>query len=461
MMKPKVGLITTMSWNTSWPDSMVDAVKRGHITARSALEGIGMEVVEATGSIARTDRELSEHAKELWNKGAEVFCVYVGCWTESSSTVNAACLVNLPVIVWADATPGQIGIVGAAIVRGALDEVGIPTTLVHGAFNDNSALKKLKIWCTGAAAVMRLKGTRLGVGGSRCMGMYTANVDPSEIKKKFGIDIDGWDEMELIDRSKEISDIKANEFYIWMERTYGAICVKRDVMFAQIKMYIALKELCRERGYDFLAVKCLPYLPACYTTFCIAHAMFNDMEDADGSKEPFVCACEADINGALSMQILKNISGKTTMFTDVLQIDRDDGIIRLCNCGSQPTDFAPSKKDVHWVTEGLREYKWKMGGVCPQYVAKAGKATFCRLGRIDGEYVMLIFTGTIVEQPREKLAELNSQQPQAFCRIDSPIDEFVENLRCNHVHMAYGEYTDELLVVCRILGIRPVLIGRR
>ena len=47
------------------------------------------------------------------------------------------------------------------------------------------------------------------------------------------------------------------------------------------------------------------------SAFCLAHSLINDAsDDGFGNKSPFVCACEADSNGALSMQILKNISSQ-------------------------------------------------------------------------------------------------------------------------------------------------------
>jgi len=456
-MKKKVGLITTMSPDSTWPDVVVKKVSDDHRKARLALEGLGFEVITASDDISRTNEEMEKHGKVLREKEIQALVVYVGTWTYSNITANLAAIVGIPVVIWTNSGPGNLGIVGGAIARGALDEIGVMTTLIHGDFDDKKTLEKLRIWCTGTAAAAMLKGTTLGVGGSRCMGMYTAHVDPSELKKKFGVDIDGWEQVELIDRAKMIPDETAHAFLGWMKNEFGRIEAKEEAMLAQIKMYLALKDFIKERKYDFVAVKCLPELPSCHTTFCIAHALLNDASDAYGGKEPFVCACEADINGALTMQMLKNVSGGPTMFADFLAFEEEENLVTLCNCGSQPTDFAPSRKDVYWVTEGLQEFTWKIGGACPQYVAKPGIVTMARLGRIDGEYIMLIMTGEAVAFPREKLAEINSQQPQAFIRLNCSPDGFIEDLRCNHIHVVYGNYVKELEVMCKALAIRPII----
>ena len=131
-------------------------------------------------------------------------------------------------------------------------------------------------------------------------------------------------------------------------------------------------------------------------------------------------------------------------------------MITLCNCGSQPTDFAPCRKDVWWVTEGLQEFDWRMGGACPQYVAKPGKVTLARLGRINGEYIMLVADGAAVTRDRESLRDVNYQQPQAFVELGCTIEDFVGELRSNHIHTIYGDYVEHLKHVCRVLDITVI-----
>lgn len=459
-MKPKIGLITTMSLDTTWPDAVVSKVLKDHRRAKAALQTLGFEVVAASDGLSRTKAEMVRDGRILRDRGVETVVAYVGTWTYSNVTVELAETVRVPILIWTDSGPGNLGIVGGAIARGALDEVGAVTTLVHGGFEDPETLERIRVWCTGSAAAMRLRGTTLGVGGSRCMGMYTAHVDPSELKSRFGIDIDGWDEIALIERSKRIPEEKIAEFHTWMKKAYGGIEAKEAAVKAQIRMYLALKELVAEKGYHAVAVKCLPHLPSVYTTFCLAHALLNDQSDAYGPKASVICGCEADVNGTLTMQMMHYVSGQTTMFADFLCYEEEKNLVTLCNCGSQPTDLAPSRKEVHWVHEGLQEFEWVIGGCCPQYVAKPGRVTMARLGRINGEYVMLILSGEARQYPREKLDEINPQQPQAFVQLDCTPEQFIAELRCNHIHLIYGDFSRELAVLCRVLKIRPILPGK-
>ncbi len=454
----RVGLISTMSEDETWPQAFVDEFTKKHHKAEKGLKSLGFEVITASAQLGRKFQQMVEQAKIVRERDVHVLVLFIPDWTYSSHSAAAGLNAGVPVLVWADDSPGHSGIVGAGIVRGALDEVGVMNTLVHGSIEDKETLKKIERWCRGVGAATMLRNTRIGVGGSRSMGMYTAHVDPSEIMKKFGIDIDGWEQVELIRRAGELPDSEAEEMKKWMHATFGKIEVSDEVLTAQVKLYLALTELVEEKKYDAVCVKCLPDLPACYTTFCVAISILNDLSDHRGKKRSTVCGCESDINGTITMQILKNLNGGPAIFTDVQKFYKDKNEVGLMNCGSSPTDFAPGKKDVYWVKEGLKEFDWKMGAACPQYITKEGRVTLARLGRIDGEYIMLITGGRAVSYPREKLEDLNPQHPQSYIKLDCTIDTFIENLRCNHIHFIHGDFCEEMKIACKVLGIRAIVI---
>lgn len=453
----RVGLIVTMSPDETWPDTFVNRVKSYLPDVRAAVRSLGVQVVDC-GEIARTAQAMTTQGETLRREGVHALIIYVGTWTYSNTAVMASMKADVPVIVWANSDVETFGIVGGAIVRGALEEVNIKNFMLYGDYRDAKVLQKLKTLCNGIAGATKLRGMIYGEGGGRCMGMLTARIDPSEWMSRFGIDVDNFDQVDVIRRAKLVPDERARKFLDWMRQEFGGIEVRDEVMLAQIKLYFALRDVIAEKHYDFIAVKCLPEMPSCYTTFCVAHALLNDTsDDGLGQKQSYVAACEADANGALTMQILNNITGGTTMFTDVLYYDYDENMVRMCNCGSQPTDFAASRKDVTWVTEGLREFDWVLGGACPCYVGKPGRVTIARLSRVNREYVMLVAGGEALPIPLEKINETNSQQPHVFVRLDCPPDRFIESLRSNHIHVIYGDCREELLVTCDVLGIRPIV----
>lgn len=453
----RIGLISTISPDKTWAQEVVDRVASTHDVVKNALQEMGFEVLDEA-PLHRSYQEMMSAGKSLRARGINALVIYVGTWTYANCAAAAALEADVPVVIWADARPGTSGLVGGAISRGAMAEFGIHAHLVYGLFDDEKTRSKIKCFLDAACAAIGLHGQVLGVGGGRSMGMVTAVCDPNEVRLKFGVEIDSFEQMYVIERAEAMADGRALSFLQWIKDTFGKIIAKEDVMIKQIKLYLALRELSNEKGYDFVAVKCLPELPSLYTTFCLAHAIMGDKEDDQGQKDRFIVACEADLNGALTMQILKLLADSPVLFSDLTEFNLQTGVLTTCNCGSQPTDFAKSKKDVYWEREGVHEFEWKYGGTCPQHVARAGRATVARLSRESGKYEMLIAPVKIVEMPRKKLKETIWERPHTFLKLLCDRDAFIDAIRSNHIHLVYGDWLMELEEACKILDIKPIVI---
>jgi L-fucose isomerase len=455
--KIKVGLIVTMSEDV-WPEDFVGLVHGFIKPAKEMLESLGFEVI-AKEKLCRDINEAREHGRFLRDKNIDVLVNHVGTWTYANDSVEVARIVDVPVIVWPSYNKDSLGIAGGTIVRGSHEEMNLKNYMVYGDFDDKQLHREISILIRGIAGATKLKGLRYGVGGTRCMGMIASQPDPNQWYRDFGIDVDGFEQVLLVEKAKEYKQEDVDKFYSWLEKEFGGIKVKRKVMDAQIRMYFALRDHILKNEYDFISVKCLPELPYVYTTFCLAISLLNDKsDDGFGTKVPFAVACEADSNGALTMQILKNVSNDTTLFTDILYMDYETRLITMGNCGSQPTDFAPSRKDVCWVKEGFIGHEFKIGCSCPRYFGKEGKVTISRLTRVNGKYHMLITSGeSLKEHPKPEDEVGSPQHSKLFINVDIDDREFVKSLRTNHMHLVYGDYREELKVTCDVLGIIPVI----
>jgi len=453
----KVGLISTMSPDSTWAQEVIDRVSGTHGKVKAVIEKMGFEVLDE-GPIHRSYKEMFQTGRSLRARGINALVVYVGTWTYANCAAVAALEADVPVIVLPDADPGTCGLVGGAISRGAMAEYGTYSKLIYGLLEDEATLAKLKDTLNAFCAAKGLRGQVLGIAGGRSMGMVTAVCDPNEVRLKFGVEIDAFEQMEVIERAEKMDDAVAEKFLEWMKGTFGKMIAKEDVLIKQINLYLALKEICDEKEYDFVAIKCLPELPELYTTFCLAHAIMGDAADNNGCKDRFIMACEADLNAALTMQILKMLADSPVLFTDLTEFNLESNILTTCNCGSQPTDFAKCKKDVYWEREGVHEFDWKFGGTCPQHIARPGKATVARLSRSNGKYEMLIGGAEVVEMPREKLKETIWERPHTFIKFNCQRDVFLDAVRSNHLHLVYGDYISMLTQVCEVLGVKPVVI---
>jgi L-fucose isomerase len=350
---------------------------------------------------------------------------------------------------------------------GALDQVGRYHKRVSGEIGDKKTLGRVVSFLRAAVAVNRLKGETFGLFGGRPMGMYTAVANLDQWKKMFGIDIEHIDQYEIVRRSELVDKKKVDKALKWLESMmgknihYDGKILTPEKLKIQLRAYYAVKDIIEEKAVDFFGIKAQPELTDNFCTEDIIDAFFNDPYDWDGPHEPVVCATEADMDGALTMEIFKHITGQPVLFADVRHYDVHDDFFDLCNSGAHATYFAgrsddPKKnlKNTHFWPE---LFYFPCGGASVMHFAQPGEVTLGRLTRRNGKYWMAIVPAEFIlfdEKKNWKKAEATTKEwPHAFARIKVPVDDFLATYDSNHIHGCYGNWVEELKTVCEILGI--------
>ena len=169
------------------------------------------------------------------------------------------------------------------------------------------------------------------------MGMYTAVADADQWKRDFGIDVEHIDQYEIIRRSELVADDRVENAFNWLTKLIGKNIhydgkkLTPDLLKRQIRTYYACAEINQEKVVDFFGIKAQPELTDNFTTEDVVDAFSNDPYDFDGAKEPIVCATEADMDGALTMELFKYVTGEPVLFADVRHYDAGDNFFDLCN----------------------------------------------------------------------------------------------------------------------------------
>jgi L-fucose isomerase len=216
-----------------------------------------------------------------------------------------------------------------------------------------------------------------------------------------------------------------------------------------------------ERGLDFVGFKSHGDLTDHFVTMDVAEAFLNDPYDFDGPHEPIVAATEADMDGALTMQIMHHLSDEPVLFADVRHYDVEDEVWYLSNSGTHATFFAGRSHDpavnLKKVTFFPEVSYYPAGGASVQHFAAPGPVTLARLARVKGVYWLAIVPAEFIEFPepvmRAKSQTTTPEWPICFTKIQVPYEDFLATYPCNHTHGIYGDWVEELLAVAKILGI--------
>ncbi len=296
--------------------------------------------------------------------------------------------------------------------------------------------------------------------------MYTAVANPDQWMRTFGVDVEEIDQWEIVRRADTVEASRAREGRMWLERHaagvhYDGRQLTPELLERQVRSYYAMRELIDEWHLDFSGIKAQPELTNHFATMDVTEAFLNDPYDWDGPKQTHVCATEADMDGALTMQLLKNLARTPVLFADVRHYHADRGIWDLCNSGEHATWYAARSDDplenlrrVHLYPEG---FYFPAGGASIHHLAAPGDCTFARLTRLDGRYRMQVLRGaleTYDQQTNEALMRQSTYEwPHAFARLRVEASEFLERYGSNHIHAVPGEHVAELRAACGLVGI--------
>jgi len=159
---------------------------------------------------------------------------------------------------------------------------------------------------------------------------------------------------------------------------------------------------------------------------------------------------ENDVTGGTTQLIMHWLSGRATFNGDLRTVDIKNNVVQLWHCGSAPTSLASSMKHIE-----VREHCQTRKGAVLEFALKKGQVTLAKLSRtLKGKNKILISTGKVVETPvtRGNIANV---------KIDVPVSAFMDRLIRegfeHHVVLVHGDIKDELLELCRILRIEPVI----
>jgi L-fucose/D-arabinose isomerase len=431
----------------------------------AALAGRGHDVRAASEAICS-----NEHAVRLARAAAagrpDVAILNLPVWAFPHFSVLAANELDAPVVLFGNVDPQYPGMVGMLAAGGALDQLGRVHGRVWGDVGDDAVLARLERYAAAGRAVRRLKGSTFGRIGGRPMGMYTAVSSSDQWMNQFGVDVEEIDQYELARRAELVDPARGRAGREWLERYtagvhYDGRGLTPEILERQVRAYHAMREIIDEHRLDFAGIKAQPELTDHFCTMDVAEAFLNDPYDWEGAKAPFVCSTEADMDAALTMQILTCLSDTPALFADVRHYEAELDIWDLCNSGQHATWFAARSDEP---AENLRHvhlypqsFYFPAGGAAVHHVAAPGAMTFARMTRLDGRYRMQVLRGRLEELDgpiAERLMRASSYEwPHAFAHLDAAAEEILARYGSNHIHAVPGEHVAALAEVCRFLDV--------
>ena len=452
-----------------WADIIRKGVK--NIDGTSPKVIVGSETITSVRVAQKVGEELAKaNCKQI------ILCFYVWdfpflVWPFVNSVGR-----DKPILCLSNNSGKYPGNVGLLATDGALRQVGIRTHRIVGDMDDPEVQAKVIDWVRAAQAYTTIQNEVYGMYGGHSMGMETGYFHLVPIIKTFGVTVRQIDQLLLVKKMEEVNEREVEKAIKWFEGLlgnrikYDGKMLTQETLKRQIRLYLAMKMVNEEKGFDFCGLKGQRELSEYICIGDVAEMLMNDPYDWNGPKETTVCATEADSLAAITMQLLKYISGGLpVLFMDVRLYHPDKDLWDFCNSGNHASWYASRsmdpKENFKKVTfHPALEYYFKAGGASVEFDAAAGPITFARLGLWNDKLYMVIVLGEAVElSPKERKAineQTNPTWPHVHAKLYCSFDEFIELFPCNHILGVSGNHVRSLKYLCEIAGIEPIILGK-
>jgi len=368
--------------------------------------------------------------------------------------------------------PGNVGLLAS---DGALRQAGVKTHRIVGELDDAATIAQVTDWLRAAQAVTTIRNECYGCYGGHSMGMETGFYHLVPTLKHLGTTLHQIDQLLLVETMKQVDEREVEKGWAWFARLlgkrlkYDGRMLTPDTLKTQIRLYLAMRMVNEEKGFDFCGLKGQRELTEYVCLGDVPEMLMNDPYDWNGRKESVVCSTEADAYAAITMQLLKYLTGGLpTLFMDVRLYHPELDIWDWCNSGNHSSWYAarswePQENFQTITFHPAMEYYFKAGGASVEFDAAPGEMTFARLGLWDDRPFMVIVGGEAVALPAAERRRLNAMTdptwPHVHARLRCSYSEFLSTFPANHIQGVVGNVIRPLVYLCEMTGITPVVLG--
>ena len=459
MIQPTIGFIVYGVHKDGLKDPMGVPFIDDAIVKRSkeALAKAGMKIVEHDVVIASKEEARSALKKMKADDRIDMVVLFSGTWVWAAHLVAAVrdfMGSGKALLLWTH--PGSQGWrpVGGLVMHGGLLEIGVPHKFVYGESDDAETILKIGSYARAAHLKNFLNMATIGTFGGRGMGQTCGAADPSQWMRMFGVDIDSRDTTELMRAADAVTERELAELQPRLQQLFGVAPEKNIVNERSIRLYLALKKLVKKENFDFYTIQSFPGLGDNYSATCFAQSMM--LEDGFGT------STLGDFNTALTVLLLTKLSKEPVYYGDLQHIDKKKKEIKIIGDGACPPSLASKLGPAGFSEHGIPT-EGEAGGLSVKLICKAGEGVLARLGRVNGEFQMIITRATIFEPPKDQVPQRLNEcgipfWPHGFVTAHCDIDKMLDHWTNEYACLGYGaELYGALVEFCELTGIKPIL----
>ena len=413
--------------------------------AWAVISGLDADVAGGP-DLLMTQKDLAARSADLTAFAPDILVLFQASFADSGVALAMVEAAGVPAVLWSvpeARTGGRLrlnSLCGVNLAAHALRRAGLAYTHVKGDPEDAGVVAEMEAAARAAYAKRRLASACVGIVGRHPDGYETCNYDPEAVRRMCGTEIEQIEIADFIARAKDVDRSATDAPYAALQPLLPGLDEMDDESTrGTLKVYVALRELIREKGFDAVAVRCWPeFFNEMDCAACVAVAMLND--------EHTVCSCEADAYGTLTNMMLSWLSGSPVFLADLVDVDSTEDTAVLWHCGAGPLSMADRDGEVRASVHPNRKR-----ALINDFAMKPGRITLARLTQAGNETRLIFGGGEFLQRPN------SFSGTSGVVRFDRPVDQVWEGVMSrgleHHISFTYGDHVEALAKLAEMLAI--------
>lgn len=432
-----------------------DLIVRKCAAAAQALESEGLElkaVYPVTDDYE--EKDVKNAIAQLKGEEFDALVLCVAGWIPTHAVVKVTePFRHKPMVLWGlcgwtegDRLVTTADQAGTTALRKTFFDLGYNFTYIYDIIGKKTNSKKVADFAVAAAAAEKLRSAKIGHMGYRDMNLYGTMFDGPSLKRVVGTEIETFEMLEIYQRYLKITD---EEKQTIIDKAISKWRFLKQANPEGLQMaagyYLALKNLIDERGYEAISLKdvdgmkkLLGFPPA---------PIFMLLADCEG-----VCTVpENDALGSVTQLMVKYLTGQCAFYLEFYEFMEDRVLAGV-------PDYVPAEVTIDGVAVMPAAFGELSEGILNVSKVKPGQLTMCRLTSCGDQYYMHMVRGEGVSPRKWEEAGWTQPAPQlpGLEILLDDVEDFAQNVMCQHYIIAYGDQTEKVINLCKILGIEVI-----
>lgn len=438
-----VGFITTLSGR--WPQ---DLPKQRREEYGAWLESSLQDAtIVSYHKVADCAANVEEAIAQFRSAGVDVVLQLHGAFTGDDVCCAIADELRVPLILWApyettlerDTRLFANAMVSITMNAAALRRNGHTCDYLYGDKEDERVQQKLRRLVRAHSVARSMRGTMLGLLGYRPTAFYNCAFDEALIRRTFGVRMEHTDLKVIFDRMEALSMAEVEADMAAVSGHHDPAALPDQHLLNHSKLYLAIRQVMAEQGYDFATIKCWPEMGNLKSTPC---AVLGRLAD-DGTH----IVCEGDVDAGLALMAQNYLTGQPCFVTDMINMDQTANTLTYWHCGNAALSLMDPADGV-----SLNNHPLAGQGTAFYGALRQGPVTIARFCNIGGVYKLFLLRGQAVATQR------NTKGVMVNVQVSRPVREVLDYIIsegvAHHYSIVWSDVADDLIALAQLLGIQ-------